>query len=263
MPHPYTTLFFWTLPTFTVLIGFGAVFILLIALYLTRHDIPSGKTVDIAIGGLIGAAVLARTFHVLLDWSYFSAHNEEIFRFPAGGLNWHGALIGALIGTSIVGWWRKVPFKRILDMMVIGLPLMMFAAWWGCGAAACAYGAEIQNLSQYPSWLVWEERDIYGLIYPRYATQPVGMMVAAALLVLGIWMAWRGWRTAPGIMLLMVSLSMLLIGFLRGDVVPIYAGLRIDQWLDLFMIMFALGLTGYTLYVRTHDLRLPEPSPQR
>jgi hypothetical protein len=242
MPHPYTTLLFWTFPTFTLLVGFAVLLIIVLTCYHRRYIAPA-RIVDVFIGGLISVLLVTQ------------------FIEP----NWHSMVIGALVGMRLAAYWRKVPLTSILDIMTLGLPLLMFAAWWGCGAAACAYGTEIQNLSLYPWWSVWEERDIFGLIYPRYATQPLGMMVAAALLLTGLLVLWRGWlkQARFGLMLALVSFSMFSLGFLRGDAVPMIATLRLDQWLDLSMVLFAFIVMGLTTYDRTYNLRLPEPSPER
>jgi prolipoprotein diacylglyceryltransferase len=257
MPYPYSYLLFWTLPTFTLLLGAGVLLIILVAIYCERERTPAGIIVDVAVGGLIGAVILARLFHVLLEWPYFSVHQNEILRLTAGGLNWHGAVIGAVTGVVITAKWKKVHLAPLLDVMALALPVLMFAVWWGCGAAACGYGAEIQNLSSYPSWLVWEERDIYGLIYPRYATQPLGMMIAAGLLLIALALIRRGWLKGRrfGLLLILVSMSMFALGFLRGDA-P-------DQRLDLMMVLIGLLFTGWNFYDRTDDLRLSESPAQR
>ena len=199
---------------------------------------------DVYLGGLVGGILLARLVHVVLNWNHFAFHSDEIIHLQAGGLDWHGAVIGALFGMLLVSRWRQVEFGVLLDKLTLALPLIALAAWVGCWIESCAYGREVTSLADYPSWLVWEGRDIFGLYAPRFQTQLVGIMVALVLFVLSVIFLWRGLLLIKRfwIILLLLSLGMFGIGFLRGDYALHWDGLRFDQVLDVILFGFSIVL---------------------
>lgn len=228
-----------TTDTFTLLVGLGVVLSVALAAwgYARRAEPHPGRAVDAYLLALIFGLVGARIVHVALHWDYFSANTGEISRLAAGGLDPYGAVVAGLFGLWLGARLRGARFITLLDSLAPALPLIAFMAWWGCAANHCAYGTEVDNLAYYPSWLVWEERDVYNIILPRYAVQPLGMVASAALLITlpGLFRLAR--RSLPGsrfaLALALLALSGFVLGFLRGDAMPVYVGLRAEQWLAL------------------------------
>lgn len=201
-----------------------------------------GAALDACIAALIGGLLLARLEHVALNWQYFQVYQHEILDFWAGGLDWHGAVMGALWGVAWVARWRRIALNPILDRAALGLPLIALAAWWGCETALCAYGAEVANMAAYPVGFTWEAMDTYGYLAPRFYTQQMGKIVSALLLLLAIFLSWRG--ALPGkrfwLLLLLLSITMLMMGFFRGDYSPLIYQMRADTWLDFTLALYAL-----------------------
>jgi len=251
MPDVFSTIGPFTFRTYTFLIGVGIIISGVWAIYALRETHRAGRIVDAGIAGLISGLIVSRGFHVLLNWVYFSEHTAEITEIKSGGLNWHGAVIGAFIAIVIVGRIRKLDIPALLGALAPAVLIIGFMAWWGCGSANCSYGMEVDNLSNYPSWLVWEARDIYNLIFPRYRTQALGMGLAFVLIVLFIAIIRRDLLSRhPArrfwLMLGLFSLSMFGLGYLRGDYAYMFelgslGELRADQVLDLgFMLMSSM-----------------------
>jgi phosphatidylglycerol:prolipoprotein diacylglycerol transferase len=162
-------------------------------------------------------------------------------RINNGGLDWHGAVIGGVIGLHLAARWHQISPSPLLNSFALGLPLIALAAWWGCTAANCGYGAEVDTLANYLSFMVSESRDVYGLPAPRYHTQLFGLLLSVVLLGLTVFLRWRGWQAHRqfAVILALMSLGMFVIGFWRGDYAVIIAGLRADQWLDVGLLIFA------------------------
>jgi phosphatidylglycerol:prolipoprotein diacylglycerol transferase len=220
--------------------------------YWLQHDGRISGIVDVCIAGLIGGVIAARAVHVVLNRVYFQDNRDEITRLAAGGLDWHGAVIGGLLAMWIVARWRGVKLNPLLDSLALVLPLIGFFAWWGCIAAYCGFGAEVDNLSNYPAWLVWERKDIFGTLVPRYATQPLGMAFSLILLAIMRGVHWQKWfeNSRFWLSLTVFAAGMFILGETRGDFAETLGGLREDQWLDLFMI--ALGVIGVGVSRRNH-----------
>lgn len=241
MFEPQTLLGPWTFTTYSLALTLG---ILLAGalLVVPAPRMALGRRMDAALLALALGLIGARLLHVALHWNYFFNRLDEALRIEAGGLDGRGAILGAVLGLAWGARWSGLTLRPLLDRAALALPLLALAGWWACGAAACAYGQEVATRADYPAWLTWEARDIYGLIAPRFAVQPLGMALAGALLglmlllsVAGLLRGRRFWLA-----LLLHALFSFALGFLRADDVLFFAGLRAEQALDLWLAGLAL-----------------------
>lgn len=237
----YTTIGPLRLQTFTLALSLAAV--AGIAWSVWRVPGQRGAVVDVCLGGLVGGVLLARVGHVLLNWPYFAYNTGEIVRIQAGGLDWHGGLLGGLLGMALVARWRRLPLAGLIDALALVLPLLALAGWWGCRAANCGYGAEVDTLANYPPLVVAELRDVYGIPAPRYNTQLFGLALGGLVLGIVLILFWRGWLIGRRfwLALLVLSAGMFVIGFFRADYALSIGSLRADQWLDMGAGILSLG----------------------
>lgn len=246
LPQTVTILFF-TFNTYSFLLGLGFIISLGISALTYRLNYTSGvgAVVDCCLAGLAGGLIVGRIGHVLIHWTYFSEHTSEITQINAGGLNWHLGLLGGFIGFLLVKnlVHQKIEIRLVIESWAWAIPLLGWMGWWACSTFYCGYGTEINNLTDYPSVLVWEAPAINGMMAPRFATQPLGMLWALLVFILLFIITRRGWLRGQhfGVSLILWSVGMVLLGYLRGDGVPMIAHLRIDQWLDVLMIGIGSG----------------------
>jgi phosphatidylglycerol:prolipoprotein diacylglycerol transferase len=242
-----TTILFFTFNTYTFLLTLGFIISLGISAltYRLNYTSGTGAVVDSALTGLIGGLIIGRMGHVLIHWAYFSQHTSEIIQFNAGGLNWHFALIGGFIGFWVI---KRLVHPHLETHIIIeswawAIPMLGWMGWWACSAFYCGYGTEINNLTNYPSTLVWEAPAINGMMAPRFATQPLGMLWALTVFIVLLISTRRRWLHGRyfGATLILWSVGMLLLGYLRGDNVPMVANIRLDQWLDALMVIIGGG----------------------
>ncbi len=234
-----------TLSTYTTWVAFALFISAGFTLYRT---VPEKRlpTVDVLIGGLIGGIMLGRVEHVLLNWNYFAYNTAEMIQFHQGGLDWHGVVIGAGISMSFVSRWRQIPLLPVIDSLTILIPLLSLAEWWGCWAVSCRYGMEVATLADYPAWMVWEGRDIFGIYAPRFHTQLIGIVASLVLLTVTLVLFWRNWLVYRRFWLLLASVAciMFFMSFLQGDYnIQIYQ-LRLTQYFDGIFIVCA-GYVGF------------------
>ena len=240
MPTFYTTIGPFTLQTFTFFVMLSV--LVSAGISLARIHENRGKWADLCLAALIVGVIGARAGHVLLNWDYFIYNTSEIWRVSSGGLDWHGAIIGGLTGLYLAARWYRINPTFLIDLLALALPLIGLATWWSCLAANCGYGAEVDTLANYPSFMVSEAPDVYGLPAPRYNTQLFGLLLSTILLMLVLVLRWRGWLQNGQFWLILTlsSLGMFVIGFWRGDYAVMIAGLRGDQWLDVALLLFGL-----------------------
>lgn len=247
MPELMTTLGPLTLRSFVFFIGLSLAASVGVVLVRLRPVAQAGHVVDALLGGLLGAVAGARLGHVALNWDTFAAHTGEIVRLSAGGLDWHGALFGGLLGLALVARWRRLPLSVLLDALTPVLPLIALGVWYGCWAAACGYGREVDTLANYPAYAVAELPDVYGIVAPRYSTQVFGLGLSLGLLVVAVALLASGrlaGRRFWGVLALLGA-GLFAIGFYRGDASAFVGGLRFDQWLDLLVSI--VGVVGFVL----------------
>jgi phosphatidylglycerol---prolipoprotein diacylglyceryl transferase len=213
----------------------AAVLIALLAgVAIVSRRLALSLAVDLTLAGLAGAVIGGRALHVLLNWGYFGAHPAEALSLYAGGLDWHGALVGGLAGVWVLR--RVIPFPpNLLDTFALLLPLLALASWAGCGAVGCGYGAEVPTLADYPPFAVSESADLYGIIAPRWNTPLFGMALAVLIGLIVLLCMWRGWPRF-WLAVALLSAGMFALGFVRGDASPQWLGLRADQLLDIGLL---------------------------
>jgi prolipoprotein diacylglyceryltransferase len=216
------------------------------------------QVADVCLTGLISGVVAGRGVHVLIWRDYFAVHPGDILRLTSGGLHPEAALIAGLAGGLLMASLRGVALRPLLDTLALLLPLVSFAGWWGCLTARCAYGEPVPTLSAYPPFLVHEAPDLFGILEPRFATQPVGMWFSAGLVLLALVL--HRTNTLPGmrfwLLLCLWSAGSVGISLMRGDTMPLIAGLRLDSWLHLLLMgVSAAGLVWQSV-TRSHQTAL-------
>jgi len=241
-----------TLRTYTVLLDV-AVLVGLAALAWQgwRVEDAPARWLDAGLSALVLGLVGGRLGHVTIHWAYFTANRNEIAEVWRGGLDWHGAVVGGLLGLGLYCFARRLSFRLVADVLALPLALGAALVWVGCLAEGCAYGAEVRSLADYPSPIVAELPDLYGITAPRFTSQLYGALLGVGLMLpawlLGLLIQRVGIRLWA--VLLPLALGVFAIGYTRGDVVPVAYGLRLDQVLDLGVA--ALALVGLVVTVAT------------
>ncbi len=240
MIDPSIAFRFFSVPTFGFALTLGIVVSIIVGI--ARSGARLSHLIDASLAAFAGSIIGARVIHVLLNWAYFADHIDEALHPNAGGLDWHGALIGGMIGLALVAYWRRLVLRDLLDALAPVLPLLAFLGWVGCAAAVCGYGAEVDTLAHYPAVAAAESRDVYGIVAPRYNTQGFGMVLAVALFALSLALTRfdRLKYRCFWILLALFSVGMFGVGFYRGDSVPIVFNLRADQILDLALLGWSI-----------------------
>ena len=97
-----------------------------------RLNVTLDDILNLMVGISFGVIVGARLFYVIFYGAgYYLAHPLDAFALSQGGMSFHGGLVGAVIGGSIVCKASNLSIPTICDLGVIGAP-------WGLFFGRCA-----------------------------------------------------------------------------------------------------------------------------
>jgi len=107
----------------------------ILAGYLMKRSIRRGffkiaedKIDSLITHGLIGMFLGARLFYVFIyNWDYYSQNLSELLAVWQGGLSFHGALVGIIVGAYIFARKNKISFMQVTDAIALcGTPGLFF-----------------------------------------------------------------------------------------------------------------------------------------
>lgn len=109
-----------------------------------RQGYNEEKLLDLSVTTIITGFLGARLYFVLTNLDYYSTRTGSIYKFWEGGLSFHGALIGGLIGF----WWftrrNKWPFLQVADFSSLAVLLGGFVGKIGSFLNGDDYGIASQ-----------------------------------------------------------------------------------------------------------------------
>lgn len=127
------TLFGLEVRWYGIFIATGALLAIFFAEKLIERNprVPKEAAVDVSIFALPLGIIGARTYYVLFEWQYYSAHLSEVLAIRNGGLAIHGGLIGGSLAIFIYCRAKKISFFELLDMLAPGVVLAQGIGRWG------------------------------------------------------------------------------------------------------------------------------------
>ena len=208
-------------------------------------ELASSTTVWAVIAGLIGS----RIYHVITDWKTYQGNWGEVWQIWEGGLGIPGAVAAAAAVMWVYARQKGIPLSDIADSVTPALPLGQAIGRWGNWFNQELYGR--------PSDLPWaleidpENRRFQYLddetFHPTFLYECIwNLALVGALLWAGKRLALKPGRLF-GLYVLGYSLGRLWIEFIRVDCASELAGVRVNIWVMLVLI---IGSVAYLLWDR-------------
>lgn len=208
-------------------------------------ELASSATVWAVIAGLIGS----RIYHVITDWKTYQGNWGEAWQIWKGGLGIPGAVIAAAAVMWVFARQKNIPLSDIADSVAPALPLGQAIGRWGNWFNQELYGR--------PTDLPWaleidpENRRFQYLddetFHPTFLYECIwNLALVGALLWAGKRFALKPGRLF-GLYVLGYSLGRLWIEFIRVDFASELAGVRVNIWVMLALIV---GSVAFLLYGR-------------
>lgn len=190
---------------------------------------------------IFGAIVVGRLTFIWSEWAYYAERSEALGQLWQGGLTFHGAWVGGLLGVWLWALWHKQSASTLLETIAPMLPLLVLFGWGACWLEGCAYGAET-TFGPFSANLP----DQLGVFAVRYQTQLFGMVLTVLIMVGVWWMRQRGWNGRLFLpTTLAIFLSHTIITPLFGEPVQQILFLRLDTFLDITVVSLCFILLQY------------------
>ena len=123
--------------------------------YLSRNITPNPQYItNAALYSLIAGVVGARLFYVIHHFNEFQERPLSVFAIWKGGLELLGGVLLAIAVIVFYSRHHKLPVRRYLDILAIGLMLALAFGRIGCFLNGCCFGK--------PTNLPWAIRFPYG-----------------------------------------------------------------------------------------------------
>lgn len=216
---------------------------------LTPDDVLS-----IMIGIVFGIIIGARLFYVVFYGAgYYLENPLEIFMLNHGGMSFHGGLVGAVVGGSLVCRRYGISIPTICDMGVIGAPIGLFF-----GRCANFVNGELWGKETDLPWGVMFETG--GAVYRHpsqlYEAVLEGVVIFVVLYALSRRVPPRPQGTFMGAFLALYGVFRFLVEFVRvpdAQLGYLFGPITMGQLLSLPLV-----LLGIVILVGAHRLNRPQ-----
>mgnify|MGYP004516617275 FL=1 len=217
-------------------------------------DLSIDDIMSIVIGVAFGVIIGGRLGYVLFyGTGYYLEHPAEIIATWDGGMSFHGGLVGAVVGGSIVCRQYKISIPTICDLAVIG-------ATWGIFFGRCAnfVNGELWGKECDLPWAVAFPSGGGVFRHPSQLYEAVleGLVIFCVLWALSRKRPARPQGTFMGTFLLLYGVFRFLIEFVRvpdAQLGYLFGPITMGQCLSLPLVVL-----GIALLVVAHRLNRPQ-----
>jgi len=213
-------------------------------------DLTVDDTISIMTGIACGVILGGRLGYVLFyGKGYYLQHPLSILALNEGGMSFHGGLVGAVIGASIVGRQLGISFATICDLGCCGAPVGLFL-----GRCANFVNGELWGKETTLPWGVMFANTGGGEVY-RHPSQLYEALLEGLVMLLVMWVLSRRVPARPqltflGTFLFLYGCFRFMIEFVRlPDAQMGYLfgtnWLTMGQCLSAPLVLIGLGLLLY------------------
>ena len=218
-----------------------------VVMWRTQRRWRLGLSVDdvfsIMMGVVFGIIVGARLFYVLFYGAgYYLENPLEIIMLSHGGMSFHGGLVGAVVGGSLVCRHYGISVASVCDLGVIGAPLGLFF-----GRCANFVNGELWGKETDLPWGVMFETG--GAVYRHpsqlYEAVLEGLVIFAVLYALSRRVPPRPQGTFTGWFLTLYGVFRFLIEFVRvpdAQLGYLFGPITMGQLLSLPLVLLGVGI---------------------
>ncbi|MDH5533158.1 MAG: prolipoprotein diacylglyceryl transferase [Candidatus Pacebacteria bacterium] len=182
---------------------------------------------------LFSSLFFARLWHVVTDWHLYQDNLIGIFKIWNGGISILGAVLGGVIAFYLIAKFENYQFKKLLDLIVFGLPFAQSIGRWGN-----YFNKELYGLATDLPW---------GITIDNSKHHPLFLYESLLTFSFGIY-AWKNFKNKDigkgkffMLYVAFYSLIRFLLDFLRVEKRMINGWLGINQLILVFILLFSLS----------------------
>lgn len=199
---------------------------------------------------LICMFIGARFFYVVIyNWKYYGQHLEKVFSVWEGGLSYHGALAGLLVGGLIFAKKNKISWAQVMDCVALAGAQGVFWGRIGNFINGELYG----RITDSPLGVIFLD----GGPYPRHPSQLYEGVWEGVILTLIFWVILKrvkNYGTMASLYLMGYALGRFCIEFFReADHQLGYYFHVITMGQILCIGMFLLGVMAFVFVCKNKD----------
>jgi len=217
-------------------------------------ELPKPPEITVIVPAIISGIVVAKLFHVIDKWDYYSQNPGEVF--SGGGLSIYGAVIGTSLFFLIYSKVRRYPFGFFADLAAPGIILAQAIGRVGCTINGCCYG------NPAPEWLRWSVVYTHPNSYAPlgvalYPTQPyeiIFCLIGFAIL-LGLRKRLKSDGTLFLVYLTAYSAWRVGIDFLREGT-PFILGLHEAQFISVIVLAVTIPILALRMWKSRQQAKL-------
>ncbi|MHC4396121.1 MAG: prolipoprotein diacylglyceryl transferase [Planctomycetota bacterium] len=131
----------WPVPAYGLMMVIGFLAAVSTIRHLSRNITPDPQLItNAALYSLIAGVFGARLFYVIHHFDQFKGDFFSVFAIWKGGLELLGGVLLAITVITIYMRYHKLPIRRYLDILAIGLMLALAFGRVGCFLNGCCFG---------------------------------------------------------------------------------------------------------------------------
>lgn len=181
----------------------------------------------------LSSLFFARLWHVITDWSLYQHNLVNVFKVWNGGISVLGAILGGIIALYFIAWFEKYQFRKLLDLVIFGLPFAQSIGRWGNYFNQELYG--------------WKTNLPWGIMIDGVKYHPLFLYESILMFIFGFY-AWKRFKNkeiGQGkfflYYLFFYSLVRFILDFMRIEKAMINGWLGINQLVLLFILIVSLS----------------------
>ena len=200
-----------------------------------RTTISEDQVTTLALWGVGGGIVAARSLFVIDNWDLFASDWGRVLALNDGGITVWGAPLGGAAAVALAAWWMKLDVRTAVDIGAPGLILGM-----GIGRIGDLINGEHHALATDLPWAVYYTHpNAIGQTTPVHPATTYEMLGDFAIFALAMWLADRYigrlylfWTVLAGYGAMRFGLQ-----FLRIDQQEVLWGLQQSQIIGVLAVL--------------------------
>lgn len=221
-----------------------------------RYGVKEDDILDTLLLAIPMGIIFARLYYVIFSWDQYKDNLLRIFDTRSGGLAFYGSVIGASAGVAIICRVKKIRFSKLVDFMIVYLPLGQAIGRWGNFFNQEAFGTNTKlpwgmfsnGTRDYLMLLNQPGLNPNNPVHPTFLYEFLGNVLIFALLLFIRKQAKRRWECFSWYLVL-YGLLRFFVESIRTDALFIRGTqIRVSMLLSALMVLCGLVYLAFVYY---------------